>query len=166
MNALFNRSLQTERWLAIAMLALAFWLSGSLLFDVIILPSLAAAGMTVQPEFASLGYVLFGAFNRLELLCGSVVAVAIAAASYQGHWRQQQWSPVAVAAGVLLAIVAAYTYWLAPQMSALDAPLSWLAPPAEPMSGTMLNLQWLYWLLDGVKLALGGWLLYWCARHR
>ncbi|NJO19508.1 MAG: hypothetical protein HC838_04810 [Spirulinaceae cyanobacterium RM2_2_10] len=122
--------------------------------------------MTVQPEFANVGYVLFGAFNRLELLCGSIVTVAIAAASYQAHWRQQAWRPVAIALAVLLAIAATYTYWLAPQMSALDASVAWLAPPADPMSGSMLQLQWLYWLLDGLKFGLGTWVLVWCWRRR
>lgn len=166
MNAVLNRSEQGTRWLAIARLALVFWLSGSVIFDVILLPSFAATGIIAQPEFASLGYVLFGAFNRLELLCGSTVAVAIAAASYQAHWQRREWSLAAGVLAILLAIAAAYLYWLAPEMSALDAPLAWLAPPSNPMSGTMLQLQGLYWLLDGLKLALGGWLLLWCARHR
>jgi len=166
MNAVLNRSGQETRWLAIAMLALIFWLSSSVVFDVILLPSFAATGMTAQPEFASLGYVLFGAFNRLELLCGSTVAAAIAAACYQAHWQRREWSLAAVVLAVLLAIAAVYLYWLAPEMSALDAPLSWLNPPRNPMSGTMLQLQGLYWLLDGLKLALGSWLLVWCVRHR
>ena len=166
MNAVFNRSWSVERWLAIAMLALGFWLSSSVIFDVIILPSLAAAGMTAQPEFASTGYILFGVFNRLELLCGGVVTVAIAAASYQASWPQRDWRPVALVVALLLTIAAAYTYWLAPTMSALDAPLTWLAPSPEPMTGPMLQMQWLYWLLDSLKLALSGWLLYWCGHHR
>jgi hypothetical protein len=57
----------------IAMFALGFWLSSSLLLDLVIMPGLSAAGMMSQAVPQLLAIQSSGFFNRIELLCAAVV---------------------------------------------------------------------------------------------
>ena len=73
MNALSVRTLKQISWPTIVMFTLGFWLSGSLILDTVIIPSLLAAGMMAESGFASAGYLLFSIFNHIELVCGALV---------------------------------------------------------------------------------------------
>ncbi|MFM7426654.1 MAG: hypothetical protein ACKO7W_16945 [Elainella sp.] len=109
--------------------------------------------MMTQPGFASAGYSLFWVFNHLELLCAASVLTSVLVL------RQTAPLPrwILPAAGVLLAIALIYTYGLTPQMSALGLQLNWFEPTEVPTA--MNQLHGGYWLLELLKLGLGGALL-------
>ena len=73
MNAVSDPKLNRINWQTVVMFALGFWLSSSLLIDFLIIPGLSAAGMMTQEGFASAGYLIFGIFNRIELLCAALI---------------------------------------------------------------------------------------------
>ncbi|MBW4521911.1 MAG: hypothetical protein KME16_19685 [Scytolyngbya sp. HA4215-MV1] len=152
-------------WQTIAISTLAFWLSGSLLLDMVVMPGLYAAGMMDSPEFASAGYLLFGIFNRIELVCAGLVASCLLAACYSRH-SLRGWSRTAVAFSLLLlSVVCVYTYLLVPQMSALSLPLDIFQTNAVIPAG-MNSLHMGYWLLEAIKLATGLTLLGVCYRRQ
>jgi hypothetical protein len=138
---------------------LAFWLSASLLLDLMIMPMLSVAGMLSEPGFAAAGYSLFWVFNHLELLMAALVLTGILILRTAPNQFRHRWAvPAALA---LLAIVCAYTYGLTPAMSALGLQLNWFeTTPA--FSGTMIQMQGMYWGLEICKLAIAGVLLRWC----
>ncbi len=151
-------------WPALILFTLGFWLSGSLLLDGVIIPSLYVSGMMMQSDFASAGYVLFEAFNHLELICGACVLTACLAL-WSSHRlnRQQEW--LFLGAGtVLLAIALIYTYALTPLMSGVGLSLNWLAPCAG-FPASMMAMQVGYWSLELVKLIVGFSLVRWCYRE-
>lgn len=167
MNAISDRGFQRLNWSALVMFALGFWLSGSLILDLVIIPGLSAAGMMSQTGFASAGYLIFGVFNRIELLCaalvltGSLVFCRHHLISYSQPWKER-WS--IILAVVLLTIALAYTYVLTPQMSSLGLQLT-LEQSANTMSDKMISLHEGYWLLEAIKLVAGATLLRWCYRN-
>ncbi|MDB9315193.1 hypothetical protein PN462_18915 [Spirulina sp. CS-785/01] len=168
MNLFFTRPNQENalNWPGIVFCTLGFWLSGSLLIDVLILPSLSATGMMAQDGFASAGYVLFGLFNHLELLCAALVITGCLVLHRSHYFAQGNEQASVFAATLLLGIALIYTYILTPNMSGLGIELSWLEPnQATLMSGSMLQMQVSYWALEVVKLALGFTLVRWFARH-
>ena len=65
MNAISNTNLKKSTWQTAILLTLGFWLSASLVLDWVIMPSLAVAGMMNEANFSTVGYVVFGNFNRL-----------------------------------------------------------------------------------------------------
>jgi len=72
-------SIQTKRlnWQNIVTLTLSFWLSGSLILDWVIMPSLYVSGMMTQAGFATAGYLIFWNFNRIELLSAALVLTLV-----------------------------------------------------------------------------------------
>ncbi|MCU0552079.1 MAG: DUF4149 domain-containing protein [Leptolyngbya sp. Prado105] len=139
-------------WRRVLSLVLAFWLSSSLLLDFVIMPSLFAAGMMSQPDFATAGYGIFWIFNRLELLCAAVVLTGILVQ------QQSEKTPVSITlAGILFAIALICTYFLSPQMSSLGLNLNLFAPAHVPSGMNQLHVG--YWLLESCKLLTGVWLL-------
>jgi len=97
-------SIQTKRpiWQTIVTLTLGFWLSGSLILDWVILPSLYVSGMMTQAGFAT-GYLIFWNFNRIELLSAALVLTGVLVISNNlrsaNNWRRS-----AIALSVLLAV--------------------------------------------------------------
>jgi hypothetical protein len=132
---------------------LAFWISSSLLLDFVIMPSLFAAGMMTQPDFAPAGYGIFWIFNRLELLCAALVMTGVLA-KYQ---VDRDSSMSVVLSIVLLSTTSVCTYLLAPQMSSLGLNLNLFEPATVPSNMTLLHGS--YWLIEACKLAAAGWLL-------
>jgi len=150
---------------ALIFFATAFWLSSSLVLDVLIMPCLYATGMMQQADFASAGYSLFWTFNRVELLCAALILSGLLALRWPRNLGQDHRVMVssmrsrwALEAGlVLLAIALVYTYALTPAMGGLGMALNTFQPQAVPTE--MTGLHSLYWLLELVKLAAVGWLL-------
>ncbi|MBD2325469.1 DUF4149 domain-containing protein [Alkalinema sp. FACHB-956] len=136
---------------------LALWLSGSLLLDFLVIPSLYWSGMMSQSEFATAGYALFGIFNRLEVLCGAIVL--------SGFLWKQKLPPVereAVLRNIPLALTTViialmFTYVLSPQMSAMGLNLQDGSEALVPAAMNQFHL--LYWGLEIVKLGCLGLLL-------
>jgi len=139
-------------WHKSLVLILAFWLSSSILLDFVVMPSLFAAGMMSQPDFATAGYGIFWVFNRLELLCAAFIVTAALVR------QQSESAPVSLMlAGVLFTITIACTYFLSPQMSSLGLNLNWFEPAHIPARMNQLHMS--YWILETGKLLTGGWLL-------
>ena len=157
-------NLRLINWSIVVMFALGFWLSSSLLIDAVIIPGLMAAGMMLQSGFASAGFLIFGIFNRIELLCAALVltGVLIFRRHHYFHAHQQNWSMLL--AGILLAIALVYTYILTPQISSLGLNLD-LFVPAIARSNGMAFLHEAYWGLEVVKFLVGATLLRWCYRN-
>ncbi|NJL84982.1 MAG: DUF4149 domain-containing protein [Leptolyngbyaceae cyanobacterium SM1_1_3] len=154
-------------WQVIVFAMLGFWLSASLVLDFVIMPSMYGAGMMNQPDFGSMGYGLFWIFNRIEVLCAAGILTGLLVLrqgqnqfSLLNNGSQSRWS--LLLAGLLLAIAMAYTYFLAPEMSALS--LSDALQPAATAPAEMNQLHGLYWLLESLKLAAAALLLRFCYR--
>ncbi|NDJ18459.1 DUF4149 domain-containing protein [Myxacorys almedinensis] len=143
-------------WHKVLIFTLGFWISSSLFLDMVIMPSLYQAGMLTQPDFATAGYSLFGAFNRLELLCAALVLTSVFTQYHLGHIRK----PSHVMFSLLLLIASfTCTYFLTPHMSALGLQLNLFEPAAIPAGMNQLHLS--YWLIEVFKLSAGGMLLLW-----
>ena len=146
---------QRLNWKTIALCALAFWFSGSLLLDLVLMPAMYMTGMTSEPGFATAGYSMFGVFNRIELLCAATALTGILALRNNrqaiDHWAV----PLAIG---LLGIVMVYTYGLAPEMSALGLQLNLFEATSEVPAG-MNQMHLEYWVLELMKLVGSGLLL-------
>lgn len=159
MTALFpHTSKPHSGWQILLVSALAFWLSGSLLLDMLVMPSLYASGMMTEPGFASAGYSLFWMFNRLELLCAAIVLTGVLGLRYTRHPWNRPGQLTLLLSILLVAIALIDTYGLTPSMSALGLQLNWFTPSPAPESMDQLHLS--YWLLDILKLSAGGLLLW------
>jgi hypothetical protein len=147
------------------MFVLGFWLSASLVLDLVIFPSLFASGMMSQGGFASAGYLLFGVFNRIELLCAAFVLCGFLIFFRQHTLAHLKEKSSLLLAGILLAIALIFTYWLTPQLSAwgMAASTPW-SDRLSAMPPEMLTLQAGYWLLESIKILAGFTLLRWCYR--
>ena len=157
-------NLKVINWSFVVMLALGFWLSTSLLVDAVIIPGLMAAGMMAQSGFASAGFLIFGIFNRIELLCAASVltGILIFRRAHYFYGQQQNWSMLF--SGILLAIALVYTYILTPQISSLGLNLD-LFSSTNAMPKGMTSLHEVYWGLEVVKFVVGATLLRWCYRN-
>ncbi|MFB8797612.1 MAG: DUF4149 domain-containing protein [Microcoleus sp.] len=153
------------RWQAIVMVALIFWLSGSLILDLVIMPSLYVSGMIASPEFATAGNLMFWGFNRVELICAGLVATGLMVLSNLSNGFGKDQRTAIILSLVLLAIALIDTYALTPQMSALGMQLNLFDATAEVPTGMNL-LHQAYFGLEAVKLAVGGTLLSWCYQHQ
>jgi uncharacterized membrane protein len=164
MTAITSRVESRPRWQAIVMVALIFWLSGSLILDLVIMPSLYVSGMMTSPEFATAGNLMFWGFNRVELICAALVATGLMVLSNLSNGFGKQSRTAIILSLVLLAIALIDTYALTPQMSALGMQLN-LFDAAEVPTGMNL-LHQAYFGLETVKLAVGVTLLSWCQQHQ
>jgi hypothetical protein len=158
MTAVSIAKFKRPKWQAIAIFTLAFWLSSSLILDLVIMPGMYAAGMMTQSGFASAGYSIFWVFNRIELLCAALVLTGVLVLyniqTESSHKRRL----TVILSGVLLAIAMAYTYALAPTMSTLGLQLN-LFESATAIPAAMNQMHWGYWTLELTKLAAAGTLL-------
>ncbi|HEY9642348.1 MAG TPA: hypothetical protein V6C57_17810 [Coleofasciculaceae cyanobacterium] len=165
MSALTTFKAQSFNWKTIVLSVLAFWLSGSLLLDLVLMPTMYATGMMAEPGFATAGYSIFGVFNRIELLCAALVLTGIlvmrnthAIASQASQWMV----PLAIG---LLGVVLVCTYELAPEMSALGLTLN-LFEPAAAVPAVMSQMHLEYWMLELMKLVATSILLSFCYRQK
>ncbi len=145
------------RWLPWVMAAGAFWLSASLLLDLVIMPVMYTSGMMAEPGFAPAGYALFWTFNRLELVCAALILTGVLALRKRPRefdvFNSGISSRWALGIGLLLITLSLlYTYCLTPEMGALGVSLDSFAEVQAP-SGTMDWLHGTYWALEILKLA-------------
>ncbi len=159
MNATSRPSFPFLNWPLWVMSCLGFWLSASVMMDFIVIPGLFASGMMAQPGFVGAGYIIFGLFNRVELLCASIVLSGVFwLVQEKSRSRQRTYLGLA---GLLLAIALIYTYGLTPALSGIGFEMSsFTREPAMPEA--MIELHWLYWGLEIAKLTSGVALLRWC----
>lgn len=166
MTAIYSRiELNRTRWQSIVIVTLAFWLSGSLILDLVIMPSLYASGMMTASGFAAAGHLMFWAFNRVELLCAAVGLTGMMVLSNAPQGSSKRSGTAIFLSLALLAIALLDTYGLTPQMSALGIQLNLFEPVAEVPSQMNL-LHEGYFGLEAIKLTLGTILLSWCCQNQ
>lgn len=151
-----------SRWLTLVLITMAFWIGGSLLLDVVIMPAMYVSGMMQEPSFASTGGIVFTAFNHIEILCA---ALALTGMMVLGMTLPEGFSnrirTLTVLSSILLAIALLYTYSLTPQMTALGVNLN-LFNAVESTPEAMNQLHFGYLSLEALKLFAAGTILAWC----
>jgi uncharacterized membrane protein len=141
-----HHQLQTP-WPRILTLVVGFWFAGSLVLDGLIMPSLYAAGMMREPGFVLAGHLIFSIFNRIELLSAAVILTALLA--LRASLLPRISLGTIALGGLLLLIASVDTYILTPEMSGLGLQLNvW---EFEALPPRMMHLQYVYWLLEGLK---------------
>lgn len=161
-----NRSALTitasTRWQQLAIGSLGFWLSGSLILDLAIMPTLWATGMMESSGFASASYSIFWIFNRVELVCAAAALSSIWALSRssRGVYAKQEMLAGAV---MLLTIAWSLTFILTPAMSGLGLDLDLFAV-TKSIPSEMDGMHSVYWVLEASKLGIIALLLSWCGR--
>lgn len=158
MNTVSNRDFNFISWSAIVIVTIAFWLSGITILDFVIIPSLSSSGMMSQSGFASAGYLLFGIFNRLEIVCAAIILTGILSFRHLNQ-KSDPWS--IFLAVILVVITFIDTYFLTPQMSGLGLSLK-LFEVDTIMSPSMIYLHQSYWFLELLKLFACVFLLRYC----
>ena len=150
------------RWQNLAIGSLGFWLSGSLVLDLVIMPTLWTTGMMESSGFASASYSIFWIFNRVELLCAAATLSSIWALSKlsAGVNRKPEMFAGAV---MLMAIAISYTFVLTPYMSGLGIDLDLFAT-TKSLPVEMNQMHSIYWVLEASKLGIAGMLLSFCNR--
>ncbi len=150
-------------WSLVTMVTIGLWLSSSLVVDLIVVPSLSAAGMMAEPGFINAGHLLFSIFNHIEMLFAGIVVSGCLVLRQQGYFSPiaERWAGLLALA--LLAIAMGYTYGLTPAITDLGFDMAAFNGAAE-MPAAMMPLHWLYWGLEGVKFVLGVTLITWCYR--
>jgi hypothetical protein len=154
MTSFSHLDVQRPQWRTVVISVLAFWISSSLILDLVIMPTLYASGMMTEANFATAGYSIFWVFNRIELVCAAVVLTGgmilrrqLSTANWQHHWT-------VLLSLALLSIGLFYTYGLTPEMSALGLPLN-LFETATEIPTRMNLMHGEYWVLEVCKLAIG-----------
>ncbi|MEM1367753.1 MAG: hypothetical protein AAGG02_06995 [Cyanobacteria bacterium P01_H01_bin.15] len=150
---------------SVILITLGFWLSASLVIDVMVLPALATAGMTTSPEFASAGMLIFGIFNRVEMLCAAIILAVSLSLHRLPSPEHTLGTGLLLSAGALFVLPLIYGLGLIPEMVSLSSNLSWFES-ARPMTSQMFNAHICYWLLEVAKFGLGFGLLGWSLRQR
>ncbi|WP_017304039.1 DUF4149 domain-containing protein [Spirulina subsalsa] len=153
-------------WQLVVLATLGFWLSSSVVIDFVILPSLYASGMMAQEGFIGAGYLVFGIFNRLELLCAGLITTCFLVLHFYHHHLSKLIDRGSlILSGVLLTIALIYTYILTPQMSGFGLHLNLFDSGVSSLSNTMVAMQFGYWGLELAKLVIGAVLVRWCYRE-
>ncbi|WP_295616019.1 hypothetical protein [Chamaesiphon sp. GL140_3_metabinner_50] len=158
-NRFLVERIAAHRWQHLIMGSLGFWLSGSLVLDLVIMPTLWMTGMMESSGFASASYSIFWIFNRVELLCAATALSGIWALSQVAE-RMNRQAEMFVGAGMLLAIAMSYTFILTPYMSGLGIDLDIFAT-TKSIPVEMNQLHSIYWVLEASKLGIAGMLLTW-----
>ncbi|MDY6939188.1 MAG: hypothetical protein SWY16_16150 [Cyanobacteriota bacterium] len=159
-------SIEVKRptWQTLVTFALALWLGGSLVLDLVVVPSLWEAGMMNQPGFASAGFMTFESFNHLELLFAGTAMTGVFWLSgtnyFAGGWRRT----AIILSSMLLVIPLIYTYFLTPQMSGMGLQLDAFDPIAQ-MPSEMIPMHVGYWTLEVLKFVAISGLLIGCDRR-
>ncbi len=145
-------------WGLLALVGLALWLGGSLVLDLVVMPSLYWTGMMKEPMFMEAGTFLFGVFNRVELLLAGLTLTGLFATVYQHEISPKLQRGLVGLGLLLLSVVMVQTYGLTPSMVNLGASLTWpTVVPAVPAG--MDQLHGLYFALETVKLLAGALIL-------
>ncbi|MGA9380094.1 MAG: hypothetical protein WBV73_15125 [Phormidium sp.] len=147
--------LKRPGWQTVVIFTLTFWLSTSLVLDLVIMPGLYASGMMSQSGFATAGYLIFWVFNRVELLCAALVLTGVLVFKRTHNVFVNQSGKATILAMILLTIALIFTYVLTPQMSALGLNLE-IFDSVGSVPGRMNLLHETYWILEVVKLIAGG----------
>jgi hypothetical protein len=155
-------AISATRWQNLAIGSLGFWLSGSLILDLIIMPTLWATGMMESSGFASASYSIFWIFNRLELLCAASILSGIWALSKSSSNVDRK-PELFAGAMMLFAIAMTYTFVLTPYMSGLGIDLD-LVETTKSLPVEMNQMHSIYWVLEASKLGIAGMLLSLCNR--
>ncbi len=141
-------------WPMVLLFTLIFWMSSSLLLDIVVMPVLYSSGMMVEPGFATTGYAMFWVFNRVELLCAALVLTSALVLRQTGTTASGIPQQSIVFASLLMVVALICTYGLAPQMSGLGLQLNLFKSVAETPT-LMASLHASYWVLELTKLGLG-----------
>lgn len=160
MNRTAKLTIAMVDWPLLVMGSLTMWLTGSLVMDLLVVPSLSAAGMMAEPGFISAGHLLFSVFNHLELLFAGLVVSGCFLLHQRGFFSAPEQRFSRIFAIILLAIAIVYTYILTPAITDLGFDMASFTSTGE-MPAAMMPLHWLYWGLELVKLAVGLTLLHW-----
>lgn len=157
MTAISGIPFQRPKWQTVAVFTLAFWLSSSLILDVVIMPGLYATGMMNTADFAIAGYSIFWAFNRIEILSAALLLTSVLILG-QTQLSSGKTRRLVLASTLLLCIALIYTYGLTPAMSQLGLDLSLFSPEVE-VPAAMNQMHGSYFGLEVIKLLAGGLLL-------
>ncbi|MDJ1179099.1 DUF4149 domain-containing protein [Roseofilum sp. BLCC_M91] len=149
-------------WQQILLGALGFWLSTTLIVDLVIMPILYSAGMMVQPGFASAGYSIFWVFNRVEIICAALTLTGLLVLENQHQLSEAKRHTAIILSVILLAIALVDTYGLTPQMSAMGLNLSFFET-VRSLPSEMMPMQMGYWVLDVLKVVGCGIILKLCS---
>lgn len=153
MNSFSSKRLSHVNWSTIILFTLGFWLSASLLLDCLVIPGLLSSGMMNQDGFASAGYLIFGTFNHVELICSALVLTGCLVVQYQNISSFSNLNKYIWGAISLVAIALAYTYFLIPQMSSLGLVLDSFTT-LKTSSESMEMMHAFYWGLEIVKIVV------------
>jgi hypothetical protein len=150
-----------ERCRTIVVVSLGFWISTSLLVDLIVMPMLWATGMMESSGFASAGYSLFWVFNRIEVICAAAALSSIWALGISNRNSIYGSAKMRAGALMLLAISLSYTFILSPYMSGLGIDLG-ILDVVKSIPAEMNQTHSIYWVLEASKLGIAAMLLAWC----
>ena len=153
MNSLPIKRFSHVNWSGILLFTLGFWLSTSLLLDCLVIPGLLTSGMMNQDGFASAGYLIFGTFNHVELICSALVLTSCLVLNYQKTQTINKLDKYVFGAILLVAIALAYTYFLTPQMSSLGLALNNFSN-LQTSANSMEMMHIAYWVLEIIKIVV------------
>jgi hypothetical protein len=153
----------SRRWQNIAIGTLGFWLSGSLILDFVIMPTMWTTGMMESSGFASASYSIFWIFNRVELVCAAVALSSILALIEVSVLNVDTNRKLFAGAIAIVLIALSYTFILTPYMSGLGINLDILAPQ-NSMPAEMDQMHAIYWVLEASKIGIMGMLMSLCDR--
>lgn len=151
----------SKRWQHLAIASLGFWLSGSLILDLVIMPTLWTTGMMESSGFASASYSIFWIFNRVELVCAAVALSSIWALIETSLFSVGTNRKLFAGTMMLMAIALSYTFILTPYMSGLGLNLDFLET-TKSIPAEMNQMHSIYWVLEASKLGIAGLLLSLC----
>jgi len=149
-------------WQQILLGALGFWLSATLIVDLVIMPILYSAGMMTQPGFASAGYSIFWVFNRVEIICAALTLTGLLVLENQHQLSEAKRHTAIIVSVILLAVALLDTYGLTPQMSAMGLNLTFFET-VRSLPSEMMPMQMGYWALDLFKVIGCGLILQLCS---
>jgi hypothetical protein len=161
-NSRFSvRETPSKRWQHLAVGSLGFWLSGSLILDLVIMPTLWTTGMMEGSGFASASYSIFWIFNRVELVCAAIALSSIWGLIEVSLFKVDTNRKLFAGALMLMTIALSYTFIITPYMSGLGIDLDVL-DPAKSIPVEMNQMHSIYWVLEAGKLGIAGMLLSLC----
>ena len=152
-------SAPSKLWQNIAIGSLGFWLSGSLILDLVVMPTMWATGMMESSGFASASYSIFWIFNRVELVCAAAALSTIWALSQINPSNLVKNRQMFAGAVMLMAIALSYTFILTPYMSGLGFDAD-IFTTTKSLPAEMDQMHSIYWVLEASKLAIVGMLLF------
>ncbi|NJN75313.1 MAG: hypothetical protein HC796_02445 [Synechococcaceae cyanobacterium RL_1_2] len=141
-------------WSTLAFMVLGFWLSASLILDLLVMPSFYAEGMMQSVNFISVLYSIFSVFNRVELVCGGLILTSVFVFTNHHDFSPRKEKLSITLALVLIAIAATFTYLLTPELTGMGLSLG-VFERTETMPQAMVSLQSSYWVLEAIKLIAG-----------